>query len=68
MAALDAIFKAAGVDLLLYTTTGASERGYASLLADAAASATLRAELASAGARIRALKAWTAAHGGPHCP
>ena len=59
---------AAGVDLLLYTTTGASERGYASLLADAAASATLRAELASAGARIRALKTWTAAHGGPHCP
>ncbi|HVH50846.1 MAG TPA: glycoside hydrolase family 3 N-terminal domain-containing protein [Gaiellaceae bacterium] len=58
---------AAGVDLLLYTTTGASERGYVSLLHDAAASATLRAQIATSGARLRALKAWLAARGGPTC-
>jgi beta-N-acetylhexosaminidase len=57
----------AGVDLLLYTTTRASEQGYVSLLRDAAQSATLRAEIAAAGARIRALKAWLAARGGPTC-
>jgi beta-N-acetylhexosaminidase len=58
---------AAGVDLLLYTTTRTSEEGYVSLLRDAAQSATLRAELAAAGARIRALKAWLAARGGASC-
>lgn len=59
---------AAGVDLLLYTMTGASERGYISLLQDAAASATLRAQIGTARARLRALKAWLAARGGPTCP
>jgi beta-N-acetylhexosaminidase len=58
---------AAGVDLLLYTTTGASERGYVSLLQDAAASATLRAQINVARGRLRALKAWLAARGGPTC-
>jgi beta-N-acetylhexosaminidase len=58
---------AAGVDVLLYTTAATSEAGYASLLHDAARSATLRAELAAAGGRIRALKAWLAARGGPSC-
>ena len=58
---------AAGVDLLLYTTTGASERGYVSLLQDAAASPTLRAQLAVAGGRLRALRTWLAARGGTTC-
>jgi beta-N-acetylhexosaminidase len=49
---------AAGVDLLLYTKTAASEAGYASLVRDAAASPTVRAELAAANRRIAALKAW----------
>jgi beta-N-acetylhexosaminidase len=58
---------AAGVDLLLYTTTSASERGYVALLRDAAASATLRAQLATAGSRLRALKTWLASRRGPGC-
>lgn len=49
---------AAGVDLLLYGTTGASEAGYASLVHDAAASATVRANLATAVRRVAALKSW----------
>ena len=49
---------AAGVDLLLYGTTGASEAGYASLVHDAAASATVRANLAAAIRRIDAFRAW----------
>jgi beta-N-acetylhexosaminidase len=49
---------AAGVDLLLYSRTAASEAGYASLVHDAAASATVRAELATANARVAALKSW----------
>lgn len=57
----------AGVDLLLYTSDWVSRRGYASLLADAAGSSTLRGELARAGARIRALKTWLSAAGGPTC-
>jgi beta-N-acetylhexosaminidase len=57
----------AGVDVLLYTSDWVSRQGYASLLADAAGSSTLRAELAQAGARIRALKSWLAAAGGPSC-
>jgi beta-N-acetylhexosaminidase len=57
----------AGVDVLLYTTTTASVRGYASLVADAHASAALRSELAASGVRIRALKAWLAANGGATC-
>jgi beta-N-acetylhexosaminidase len=58
---------AAGVDLMLYSRTTASEEGYASLARDAAASATVRAELATAVQRVGALKAWIAAHGGPVC-
>ena len=57
----------AGVDLLLYTSDWVSRQGYASLLADAAGSPALRSELARAGARIRALKAWLSAAGGPTC-
>ena len=49
---------AAGVDLLLYGTTSASEAGYASLVHEAAASATVRANLTAAIQRIDALKAW----------
>ena len=58
----------AGVDVLLYTSDWVSRQGYASLLADAAGSPALRTELAQAGARIRALKAWLSAAGGPSCP
>jgi beta-N-acetylhexosaminidase len=58
---------AAGVDLMLYSRTPASEEGYASLVRDAAASATVRAELATAVQRVDALKAWLAGHGGPAC-
>ena len=57
----------AGVDLLLYTGERASEFGYASLLADASASATVRAQLRTAVARIDALKQWLTAAGGPSC-
>ena len=57
----------AGVDVLLYTSDGVSRQGYASLLADAAGSPALRSDLAHAGARIRALKAWLGAAGGPTC-
>jgi len=57
----------AGVDVLLYTSDWVSRQGYASLLADAAGSPALRAQLAEAGTRIRALKAWLAAAGGPSC-
>lgn len=49
---------AAGVDLLLYGTTRGSEAGYASLVRDAAASATVRRNLATAIQRIDSLKAW----------
>lgn len=58
----------AGVDVLLYTSDYVSRQGYASLAADAARSPALRADLARAGARIRALKAWLSAAGGPGCP
>lgn len=49
---------AAGVDLLLYSRTVPSELGYASLVADASRSASLRADLTAAGKRIAALKSW----------
>jgi len=49
---------AAGVDLLLYGGTGASEAGYASLVRDAAASPAVRANLAAAVARVNTLKSW----------
>lgn len=58
---------AAGVDLMLYSKTAASEAGYASLVHDAAASATVRAQLAAAVQRVNALKAWIAAEGGARC-
>ena len=57
----------AGSDLLIFGAESASERGYATLLADKAASPRLQARLTQAAARIRALKAWLAAHGGPAC-
>jgi beta-N-acetylhexosaminidase len=49
---------AAGVDLLLYSRTTASEAGYAELARNAARSAAVRDELAAADRRIDALKAW----------
>jgi hypothetical protein len=58
----------AGSDLLIFGAESASERGYSTLLADEAGSARLRARLTQAAARIRALKAWLAAEGGPACP
>jgi beta-N-acetylhexosaminidase len=54
----------AGVDLLLYTSGSAARRGYESLLADASRSAQLRAQVATAAGRIRALKRWL----GTSCP
>jgi beta-N-acetylhexosaminidase len=47
---------AAGVDLLLYSRTSASEAGYSQLVRDAATSASVRGELAAAVRRIDALK------------
>jgi len=47
---------AAGVDLLLYSRTPASEAGYSRLVRDAARSAAVRVELAAAVRRIDALK------------
>jgi len=57
----------AGSDLLIFGAESASERGYATLLTDEAASLRLENRLAQAAARIRALKAWLAGHGGPTC-
>jgi hypothetical protein len=57
----------AGSDLLIFGAESASERGYATLVADAASSPRLQSRLTQAAARIRALKAWLAAHGGPSC-
>jgi beta-N-acetylhexosaminidase len=57
----------AGSDLLIFGAESASERGYATLLADEASSPDLQNRLTQAAARIRALKAWLAAHGGPTC-
>jgi beta-N-acetylhexosaminidase len=57
----------AGSDLLIFGAESASERGYATLLADEAGSSRLQARLTQAAARIRALKAWLAASGGPTC-
>jgi beta-N-acetylhexosaminidase len=56
-----------GSDLLLFGAESASERGYATLVADEARSARLRARLVQAAARIRALKAWLTESGGPTC-
>jgi beta-N-acetylhexosaminidase len=57
----------AGSDLLIFGAESASERGYATLAGDAASSPRLEARLTQAAARIRALKAWLAEHGGPIC-
>jgi beta-N-acetylhexosaminidase len=50
----------AGVDLLLFGGESASKEAYATLAADAARSATLRARLAASAQRIEALKQWLA--------
>ena len=57
----------AGSDLLVFGAESASERGYATLLADKADSPRLQNRIAQAASRIRALKAWLALHGGPTC-
>jgi beta-N-acetylhexosaminidase len=57
----------AGSDLLIFGAESASERGYSTLLSDEAGSPRLRARLTQAAARIRALKAWLAGHGGRAC-
>lgn len=57
----------AGSDLLIFGAESASERGYSTLLADRAGRPRLQARLTTAAARIRALKAWLAAHGGATC-
>jgi len=57
----------AGSDLLIFGAESASERGYATLVADAPGSPRLEARLTQAAARIRALKAWLAAHGDATC-
>ena len=56
-----------GSDLLIWCAESAAERGYATLVADAPGSAHLRTRLAEAAGRIRALKTWLTAHGGPSC-
>jgi len=57
----------AGSDLLIFGAESASERGYSTLLADQGGSTRLQLRLTEAAARIRALKAWLAARGGPVC-
>jgi len=57
----------AGSDLLVFGAERASARAVSALAADAAGSARLRARLAQAAGRVRALKAWLATHGGPAC-
>ena len=57
----------AGSDLLIFGAESASERGYATLLADKAGSVRLQNRLTQAASRIRALKAWLAADGGATC-
>ena len=57
----------AGSDLLIFGAESASERGYATLLADEASSPHLQNRLTQAAARIRALKAWLAERSGPTC-
>ena len=57
----------AGSDLLIFGAESASELGYSTLLADRAGSPRLENRITQAAARIRALKAWLAAHGAPVC-
>lgn len=58
---------AAGVDLLVFGHESSSEQAYATLVADAPKYPRLRARLAESAERIRELKAWLAAAGGPDC-
>jgi beta-N-acetylhexosaminidase len=58
---------AAGADLLVFGSERASERAYATLVADAPKYAHLRARLAESVQRIRDLKTWLADAGGPSC-
>jgi beta-N-acetylhexosaminidase len=57
----------AGSDLLIFGAESASELGYSTLLADEADSSRLQNRVTQAAARIRALKAWLATHGGATC-
>lgn len=57
----------AGSDLLIWGSESSAEQGYGTLLTDSATSTRLQTRLAQAAARIRALKAWLTAHGGPSC-
>ena len=57
----------AGSDLLIFGAESASELGYSTLLQDEADSLRLQNRITLAASRIRALKAWVAAHGGPVC-
>src|SRR4029079_7346464 len=57
----------AGSDLLIFGAESASELGYSTLLGDEASSPRLQNRVTQAAARIRALKAWLAEHGGPTC-
>ncbi len=57
----------AGSDLLIWGSESSAAQGYATLVADASGSSALRARLAQAAGRIRALKTWLTAHGGPSC-
>ena len=58
---------AAGDDLLLFGSEGSSEWNYSTLVSDSAKYPHLRLRLAQSAARVRALKAWLAVHGGPTC-
>ena len=57
----------AGVDLLLYTSDRAARQGYASLLADAPAAPTLRAELRAPARGSTRSRRGSRAAGGPTC-
>jgi beta-N-acetylhexosaminidase len=57
----------AGSDLLIFGAESASELGYSTLLGDEASSMRLQNRVTQAAARIRALKAWVAIHGGSTC-
>jgi beta-N-acetylhexosaminidase len=57
----------AGSDLLIFGAESASELGYSTLLGDERDSTRLQNRLTQAAARIRALKAWLAVHGGATC-
>jgi beta-N-acetylhexosaminidase len=57
----------AGDDLLIFGAERSSEQAYSTLAADAVKRPHLRARLAQAAERVRALKAWLAARGGTTC-